>query len=158
MGYISLPTWSLCIPRNGHVTTPSSLVQIYSHHDYDHPCHHGLYDDLSYSTSACHHFTFFALFLCLIVLWSRHYDSYDSHDPHIFLSFSHTAWSESRLTFIWLFISLTPLSPLTQPAPLSLYLFYFYLWCVISGVTLCHGHFSIYSVVAVWCSSLALIS
>ena len=61
-----------------------------------------------------------ALFLRLIVLWSHHYNSYDSHDPHVFLSFSHTAQPESRFTFIWLFISLTPLSLLTQPAPLSL--------------------------------------
>ena len=103
-------------------------------------------------------FVFFALFLHLTVLWSCHYDSYDSHDPHIFLSFSHIAQPESRLTFIWLFIPLTPLSLLTQPAPLSLSSFYFYLRCIIFRVTLCHGHSSIYSVVAVQCSSLALIS
>ena len=59
-------------------------------------------------------------FLHLIILWSRHYDSDNSHDPYILLSFSHTARSESRFTFIRLFISLTPLFLLTQPAPLSL--------------------------------------
>ena len=42
-----------------------------------------------------------ASILCFIVLRSHHYDFYDSHDPHIFLSFSHAAWSESRLTFIF---------------------------------------------------------
>ena len=56
-----------------------------------------------------------ALFLCLVVLWSPHYNSYNSHNPHILLSFSHTAQPESRLTFIWLIISLTPLFLLTQP-------------------------------------------
>ena len=58
-------------------------------------------------------------FLRFIVLWSRYYYSYDSHDPHIFLSFSHTAQPESRPTFIWLFISLMPLFLLTQPVPPS---------------------------------------
>ena len=52
MGYVFLPTQSLCIPRNSHVMIPSSLDQIYSHHDYS---HHDSYDESSYSTSACHH-------------------------------------------------------------------------------------------------------
>ena len=54
MGYVSLLTRGLCIPRNGHITTPSLLVRIYGHHDNDHLRHHGPYDDSSYSTSACH--------------------------------------------------------------------------------------------------------
>ena len=58
MGYVSFLTWNLCIPRNGHVTVHFLLVQIYSHHDYDHLCHHGPYDDSSILTSAHHLFTF----------------------------------------------------------------------------------------------------
>ena len=55
MRYVSLLTQSLCIPRNSHVTIPSLLVWIYSHHDCDCPCHHGPHDDSSTSTSAHHH-------------------------------------------------------------------------------------------------------
>ena len=55
MGYISLLTQSLCIPRNGHVMVPSSMVRIYSHHDYCRPHHHGPYDDSSDLTPARHH-------------------------------------------------------------------------------------------------------
>ena len=55
MGYISLLTQNLCIPRNGHVTVPFSLVRIYGHHDYDRPHHHGQYDDSSNLTPARHH-------------------------------------------------------------------------------------------------------
>ena len=55
MGYVSFLTQSLCIPRNSHVTIPSSLAWVYGHHDYNHLRHHGPYDDLSYLTSACHH-------------------------------------------------------------------------------------------------------
>ena len=55
MGYISLLIQSLCIPRNSHIMILSSLVRIYSHHDYDHPHHHGPYDDSSHLTSARHH-------------------------------------------------------------------------------------------------------
>ena len=56
MGYVSLLIWSLCIPRNGHVTVPFSLVRIYGHYDYDHLRHHGLYDDSSLPISAHHLF------------------------------------------------------------------------------------------------------
>ena len=55
MGYVSLPTRSLCTPRNSYIMVPFSLVQIYGHHDYDRPRHHGPYDDSSDSTPACHH-------------------------------------------------------------------------------------------------------
>ena len=41
-----------------------------------------------------------ASLLHFIVLRSRHYDLYDSHDPHILLYFSHTVRPESRFTFI----------------------------------------------------------
>ena len=70
MGYVSLPTQSLCIPRNGHVMTSSSLVQIYGHHDYDHLCHHSPYDDSSHLTSACHHL--FSLHHSCVLLFYDH--------------------------------------------------------------------------------------
>ena len=55
MGYVSLLTQSLCIPRNGHVMVSFSLVWIYGHHDYDRPCHHSPYGDSSDSTPARHY-------------------------------------------------------------------------------------------------------
>ena len=79
MGYVSLPTQSLCIPRNSHVTVPFSLVQTYGHHDYDHPCHCGLCDDSFCSTSARH------LSLSL-------------HHPYVLLFYNHTIMILTILT------------------------------------------------------------
>ena len=70
MGYVSLLTRSLCIPRNGHVMVPSSLVWIYSHHDYNRPHHHDLYNDLSYLISARHHFAFLH-YSCILLFYDH---------------------------------------------------------------------------------------
>ena len=126
----------LCIPRNGHAASPSSLVQTYGHHDYDHLCHHGLYGNSSHSTSARHclpllHHACVLLFydhaITIFMILMTHAFSYLSLalpglslDPHSFdCSFL------SRLCYL-----------LTQPNPLSLSSFYFYLRCDIFGVTL----------------------
>ena len=73
MGYVSLPIQSLCTPRNSYVTIPSLLVRIYGHHDYNHPCHHGPYDDSSYSTSARHYLPSYIILVsyCSMIMPSR---------------------------------------------------------------------------------------
>ena len=146
--YVSLGTVTPC--------SPSSLVQSYGHHDNDCPCHHSPYGDSSCSISARHHSL--SLHHSCILLFYDHTITifYDSHDPHVFLSFSYTARSESRPTFIWLFISLTPLLPSdsAQPTLFVIILFLFIMWYLRSYF--CHDHSSIYGVVAVRCSPLAL--
>ena len=126
----------LCIPRNGHATFPSSLVWTYSHHDYDHLCHYGPYGDSSCLTSTHHcspslHHACVLLFynhtITIFMILMTHTISYLSLtlpglslDPHSFdCSFL------SHLCYL-----------LTQPNPLSLSSFYFYLRCDIFGVTL----------------------
>ena len=158
MGYISLLIRSLYIPRNGHVTIPSSLVQVYGHHDYNRPCHHGPYDDSSYFnistlSFACLYHSCILLFyhhtIMILTVLMTHMFSY--------LSLTLPGLSLDLHSFDYSFLShLCPF--LTQPALFSLSSFYFYLRCIIFGVTLCHGHSNIYSVITVWCSSLALIS
>ena len=156
MGYVSFRSEAY-VPL-GMVKTRShfSLARTYGHHDSDRLRHHGLHGDSSYSTSArhCSPSCITLASYCSMITPLRFYDS---HDPHTFLSFSHTTRSESRLTFILLLISLTPLFLLTQP-PHSLCNPSIFIYGVLSSELFCHGHSSIYSIVTAQCSSLALIS
>ena len=119
MGYVSFR--SEAYVSLGMVKTRShfSLAWTHGNHDSDPFRHHGPRGDSSYLTSARHYspscITLASYCSMITPLWF-----YDSHDPHTSLSFSHTTRSESRFTFISLFIPLTPLFLLTQPAPLSL--------------------------------------
>ena len=158
MGYISLQIRSLCIPRNSHITIPFLLVQIYGHHDYNHLRHHGLYNDSSHSTSARHH-----LPSCIILASWLFYDHVITIltilTTHIFSYLSPTlpGLSLDLHSFDYSFLScLCPFLLSLPHFPRNHSIFTYDVFTF--GVTLCHGHSSIYSVVAVQCSSLALIS
>ena len=125
-GVCLLSIRGLCIPRNRQDMFVLSLVRTHGHHDYDHPCHLGLYSDSSHSTSARHHLLllhhpcvllFYDHDITTLMILMTHMFSYlfltipgPSLDPH---SFDYS--SLSRLCYL-----------LTQPDPLSLSSFYFY--------------------------------
>ena len=95
----------------------------------------------------------------LIVLWSRHHDSYDSHDPHVFPFISPTLPGLSLGPHSFDDLSLSRLCSSWLSPPHSLCHYSIFIYGIISlELFVCHGHSSIYSVVAVRCSSSALIS
>ena len=157
MGCVSLPTQNLCIPRNGHITVPFSLVRIYGHHDYNHPCHHSSYDDSSNSTSARHHSPSLH-HSCALLFYDHTIMILTTPMTHIFsyLSLTLPGLSLDLHSFDYSFLSC--LCPFLLSPPHSLCNHSIFTYDVLSLELLCHGHSSIYSVVTVRCSSLALIS
>ena len=119
MEYVSLLTWSLCIPRNGHVTIPSLLAQIYGHHDYDHLCHHDPYDDLSHSTSACHHL-FSLYYSCVLLFYDYAIMTLMILMTHMFSCLSPTLPSLSLDLHSFGYLFLSRLCPLLLSLPHSL--------------------------------------
>ena len=148
----------LCIPRIGYTTFTSSLVWTYGHHDYNHSCHHSPYGDSSHLTSACHHLPslhhscillFYDYAITILTILMTHTFSYLSRtlsglslDPH---SFDYSFLSHLCSLLLSSPHSLCNHSICTHNA-------------ISSELLFSHGHSSIYSVVAIHCSSLALIS
>ena len=149
---------SLCIPRNGHIMVPFSLIWIYGHHDYNCPCHHGPYDDSSYLTPACHHSPSLH-HSCVLLFYDHTITIFMIPMTHIFSYLPPTLPSLSLdlHSFDYLFLSCLCLFLLSPPHSLCNHSIFTY--DVLSlELPFCHGHSSIYSVVTVQCSSLALIS
>ena len=143
----------LCTPRNGHATFVLSLDWIHGLHDNDPSCHHGPYDYSSRSTLARHHspslhhscvLFFYDHTITILTILMTHTFSYLSLtlpglslDPH---SFDYS--------------SLSHLCSLLLSPPHSLCNHSIFTYDVLSlELLLSHGHSSIYSVVAVRCSS-----
>ena len=148
----------LCIPRNGHATFVPLLAQIHSLHDYDLSHHHGPYDYSSHLTSACHHLPslhhscvllFYDYAITTLMILMTHTISY--------LSLTLPGLSLDPHSFDYSFLSRLCLLLLSPPHSLCNRSIFTY--DVLSlELLFSHGHSSIYSVVAVHCSSLALIS
>ena len=135
-----------------------SLVQIYGHHDYDLPCHHGLYDDSSRSTSARHHLPFLH-HSCILLFYDRAITIFTILMTHTFSYLSLTLPSLSLDPHSFNYSSLSHLCFLLLSPPHSLCNRFIFTYDVLSSELLfSHGHSGIYSVVTVRCSSSALIS
>ena len=156
---VRLPSiWDLCIPRNGHATFIPLLVWIHGLHDYDPPCHHGLYDYSSCSTSARHHLPSLH-HSCVLLFYDHAITILTILMTHTFSYLSLTLPSLSLDPHSFNYSSLSRLCSLLLSPPHSLCNHSIFTYDVLSSELLfSHGHSSIYSVVAVRCSSLALIS
>ena len=148
----------LCIPRNGHATFVLSLVRIYGLHDYDSSRHHGPYDDSSRSTSARHHSPFLH-HSCVLLFYDHDIMTLMILMTHMFSYLSLTLPGLSLDPHSFDYSSLSRLCSLLLSPPHSLCNHSIFTYDVLSlELLLSHGHSSIYSVVAVRCSSSALIS
>ena len=126
----------LCIPRNGQDMFTLSLAWNYSHHDYDHSRHYGLYGDSSHLTSACHSLS--SLHHLCILLFYDHIILFMILMTHTFSQHSLTQPGPSLGSHSFDYSSLSRLClHLTQPTPC---LFYSCLWSYSH-----HGHSSISS-------------
>ena len=148
----------LCIPRNSHATFVLSLDWIHGLHDYDPSCHHGPYNYSSRSTSARHHspslchsrvLLFYDHAITILIILMTHTFSY--------LSLTLPGLSLDPHSFDYSFLSCLCFLLLSPPHSLCNCSIFTY-DVLSSELLLSHGHSSIYSVVAVCCSSLALIS
>ena len=148
----------LCIPRNGHATFIILLVRIHSLHDYDPSCHHGPYGYSSHSTSAHHHSPFLH-HSCVLLFHNHAITTLTILMTHMFSYLSLTLPGLSLDPHSFDYSSLSHLCSLLLSPPHSLCNCSIFTYDVLSSELLVsHGHSSIYSVVAVRCSSLALIS
>ena len=115
----------LNIPRNPQATFAFPLVQTHGHHDYNHPCRHGPYNDSS-CTALAHH-SFIILHHSLVLLF------YDHNIMTLTILMTHTiSYLSPTLPGLSLglhsfnYSSLSHLcSLLTQPDSLSVLPFYF---------------------------------
>ena len=148
----------LCIPRNGHATFVLSLDRIHGLQDYDPSRHHGSYDYSSSSTSARHHFPFLC-HSCVLLFYDHAITILTILMTHAFSYLSLTLPGLSLDLHSFDYSSLSRLCSLLLSPPHSLCNHSIFTYDVLSSeLLLSHGHSSIYSVVAVRCSSLALIS
>ena len=148
----------LCIPRNGHTTFIFSLDWIHGLHDYDPSRHHGPYDDSSHSTSAHHHSPFLC-HPCVLLFYDHDITTLMILMTHMFSYLSLTLPGLSLDSHSFDYSSLSRLCSLLLSPPHSLCNRSIFTYDVLSlELLFSHGHSSIYSVVTVRCSSLALIS
>ena len=126
-GVCFLSIRGLCIPRNHQDTFVLSLVRTHGHHDYDHPRHLGLYGDSSHSTSARHH-SLPLHHLCVLLFYDHNITTFMILMTHMFsyLSLTLPGLSLGPHSLAYPFLSRLCYL-LTQPDPLSLSSFYFYL-------------------------------
>ena len=148
----------LCIPRNGHATFVLSLDRIHGLHDYNPSRHHGLYDYSSRSTSAHHHSPSLP-HSCVLLFYDHAITTLTIPMTHTFSYLSLTLPGLSLDPHSFDYSSISRLCSLLLSPPHSLCNRSIFTYDVLSSeLLLSHGHSSIYSVVAVRCSSLALIS
>ena len=148
----------LCIPRNGHATFVSLLVRIHGLHDYDPSCHHSPYEYSSRSTSAHHHSPILH-HSCVLLFYDHAITILTILMTHMFSYLSLTLPGLSLDPHSFDYSSLSRLCSLLLSLPHSLCNRSIFTCDVLSlELLFSHGHSSIYSVVAVHCSSLALIS
>ena len=148
----------LYIPRNGHATIVSLLDQIHGLHDYDPSYHYGLYDYSSRSTSACQHSPFLH-HSCVLLFYDHDITILTILMTHTFSYLSLTLPGLSLDPHSFDYSSLSCLCSLLLSPPHSICNCFIFTYNVLSSELLfSHGHSSIYNVVAVRCSSLALIS
>ena len=136
----------------------SSLVQTHGHHNYDQLCHHGLYSDSSRLTSACHCSPFLH-HACALLFYDHAIIILTIFTTHMFpyLSLTLPSLSLDLHSFDYSFLSHLCSFMLSLPHFLCNHSIFTYDG-ISSELPFSHGHSSIYSVVAVHCSSLALIS
>ena len=148
----------LCIPRNGHATIILSLDRIHGLHDYDPSCHHGPYNYSSRLISARHHSPF-VHHSCVLLFYDHDIMTLTILMTHTFSYLSLTLPGLSLEPHSFDYSSLSHLCSLLLSPPHSLCNRSIFAYDVLSlELLFSHGHSSIYSVVAVRCSSLALIS
>ena len=148
----------LCILRNGLATFVLLLDRIHGLHDYDPSRHHGPYDYSSRLTSACHHSPFLC-HSCVLLFYDHTITILMILMTHAFSYLSLTLPGLSLDLHSFDYSSLSRLCSLLLSPPHSLCNRSIFTYDVLSSeLLLSHGHSSIYSVVAVRCSSLALIS
>ena len=138
--------------------TVPNMDRIHGLHDYDPSRHHGPYDDSSRSTSARHHSPFLR-HSCVLLFFDHDITTLTILMTHTFSYLSLTLPGLSLEPHSFDYSSLSRLCSLLLSSPHSLCNRSIFTYDVLSlELLFSHGHSSIYSVVAVRCSSLALIS
>ena len=133
-------------------------VRTYGHHDYDRLRHHSPYNDSSHLTLA-HHYSPFLHQVCVLLFYDQAITILMILMTHTFsyLSLTLSGLSPDLHSFDYSFFSRLCSFLLSPPHSLCNHSIFTYN-VLSSELLFSHGHSSIYSVVAVHCSSLALIS